>query len=553
LYGDREKMKRSLALKAILFLFLAGTILVPIRSSGIGEEVYAASVGFTATELLGRPTNVSITVNVVPSGNGQIYFQYGTTSGVYTTNTSTTALTAGTPKTILIQGLTPNTKYYYRMASSDNGVDWGYGSEHSFQTQRSKGSTFTFTITSDSHVNILLGTAAQWLQTINNVANDHPDFEIDLGDTFSMDYDSSGAQYLVTTQAEADQRYLYQRQFFDVIGNSAPIFISPGNHEQQEGWHLDDTGDPATSQPVLAVNAQKKYYPNPVPNAFYSGNSDPYSYIDGDHLREDYYAWTWGDALFVVLDPFWYTTTKPFIGNMGGGETIDTGSGNRWDWTLGSQQFNWFKQVLNGSNAAYKFVFTHHMTGGSDNYGGRGGAGPANLVEWGGYDVGGSTYNWSTNRPVAQWGSTPVHQMMVAYNVSAFFHGHDHQYGYEVRDGIVYQCLPAAGFSGNGFGSYTEGGYTLRALPSPGHLRVTVTPTQTTVEYVSSATDTNGQVVHSYTILPWYLVPEIPVIGVLMVLLSILTVAMIATIIAKKSVLSKTGKNQKLQKHNSAR
>jgi hypothetical protein len=532
-------MKRSLALRVILLLFLAGIILASIRAPGIGDKVYAASVPFTATELLTRPTNVSVTVNVVPSAAGQMYVQYGTTPGVYTQNTSTTTLVAGTPKTVEVQGLNPNTRYYYRIASSDNGVDWGYGSEHSFQTQRSQGSTFTFTITSDSHVNILLGSATQWQQTINNVANDHPDFEIDLGDTFSMDYS------MVTTQDEADQRYLYQRQFFDVIGNSASIFIVRGNHEQQEAWHLDDTGDEATSQPILAVNAQKKYYPNPVPGAFYSGDTAQNSFINGDHLKEDYYAWTWGDVLFVVLDPFWYTTTKPFVGNTGGGETSDTGSGNRWDWTLGSQQFNWFKQVLQGSNAAYKFVFAHQMAGGSDDYGGRGGAVPANLVEWGGYNTDGSTYAWDANRAVAQWGSTPVHQMMMANNVSAFFHGHDHQYGYEVRDGIVYQCLPAAGFSGSGFGSYVEGGdYTIRAMPSPGHIRVTVTPTQSTVEYVSSATDTNGEVVHSYIILPTNpVIPEIPGAGILTALLFIMIAATTA-----KIALRKKGKNQKLTK-----
>ncbi len=59
--------------------------------------------------------------------------------------------------------------------------------------------------------------------------------------------------------------------------------------------------------------------------------------------------------------------------------------------------------------------------------------------------------------------------------MSAFFHGHDHQYAYEERDGVVYQALPAAGFSGSGFGIYsTDSGYTIQALPSPGHLRVTV-------------------------------------------------------------------------------
>jgi hypothetical protein len=277
--------------------------------------------------------------------------------------------------------------------------------------------------------------------------------------------------------------------------------LAVGNHEQQEAWHLDDTGNPATSQPVLGANAQKKYYLNPVPDAFYSGNTDPYSYLAGDHLREDYYAWTWGNALFVVIDPYWYTTTKPYTGG-GTGETSDVGSGNRWDWTLGLQQFNWLKQTLQGSDAKYKFVFAHHMTGGADDYGGRSGAVPANLVEWGGYNEDGVTWGWNSNRPVSQWGSEPVEQIMVDNHVSAFFHGHDIQYAYEKRDGIVYQSLPAAGFSGNGFNSYSLGTYTLKVLPSPGHLRVTATPTVATVDYVTCAPGqgSNGQVVYSYTI-----------------------------------------------------
>ena len=378
------------------------------------------------------------------------------------------------------------------MVSSSDGINWGYGVEHSFQTQRSFGSTFTFTATSDSHVNILLGNAATWTRTMNNIVSDHPDFLIDLGDTFAMDN--------VNSASGAEQAYLYQRQFFDLVGNSASIFLAVGNHEEQEGWHLDDTGNPATSQPVFGVNAQKKYYLNPVPNAFYSGNTDPYSHIAGDHLREDYYAWSWGDALFVVIDPYWYTTTKPFVGNTGGGEISDVGSGNRWDWTLGLQQFSWLKATLEGSNVKYKFVFAHHMTGGSDDYV-RGGAVPAHLVEWGGYNENGVTWGWDTNRPVAQWGSEPVGQIMADNHVSAFFHGHDHQYAYEIRDGLVYQSLPSAGFSGNGFNIYTEGTYTLKVLPSSGHLRVTVTPTQATVDYISSLTSTNGQVLYSYAIM----------------------------------------------------
>ena len=94
---------------------------------------------------------------------------------------------------------------------------------------------------------------------MTNIANDNPDFEIDLGDTFAMDS--------VTTASAADAAYLTQRQYFDLVGNSSSIFLAVGNHEQQEGWHLDDTGNPATSQPVIGTNAMKRYYLNPVPDS----------------------------------------------------------------------------------------------------------------------------------------------------------------------------------------------------------------------------------------------------------------------------------------------
>jgi hypothetical protein len=484
-------MNRSVVLRNVLTLFLTVIVLASCIAPALPAVHASSGVTFAATELLGRPTNTSITVNVVPSANGQVYFEYGTATGVYTGQTSTATLASGTPTEVVVDGLTPNTRYYYRMVSSSDGTSWVEGDEHSFQTQRSPGSTFTFTITSDSHVNIVLGSATTWQQTMTNIASDHPDFEIDCGDTFAMDG--------VTTAAGAEQAYLYQRRFFDIVGNSAAIYLAIGNHEQQEAWHLKDTSSPANSPPVLGVNAEKKYYLNPVPDAFYSGNTDPYSYLSGDQLREDYYAWTWGDALFVVIDPYWYTTTKPYT--AGGNGESSGGSGNRWDWTLGLQQFKWLNQTLRNSNAKYKFIFAHHMTGGANDYGGRGGAVPANLVEWGGYNVDGVTWGWDTNRNVSQWGSEPVHQIMVDTDVTAFFHGHDHEYAYEMRDGIIYQSLPAAGFSGYGFNSYSVGTYTLKVLPSPGDLRVTVTPMQVIVDYVTCAPgqSTNGQVVYTYT------------------------------------------------------
>ncbi len=493
----RRQMTPTLLL-VLLWFFLATV------SQSHAAPPQPQAVTFSADELLGRPTNTSITINVVPDDDIELYYEYGTVSGEYGAPTPIMTATDSQPHETVIDGLQPDTEYFYRMRYRAPGGDWVARSEHAFRTQRAPGSTFTFTVLADSHLFMTLGDFRVYQQTLLNVAADSPDFHLDLGDTFAMDG--------VTSAAGARQTYLVQRSYMDTISPGTPIFLAVGNHEQEEGWHLDDVGNPAMSKPVLGTNARKLYYPNPIPDSFYSGNTDTYDALDGDQLHEDYYAWEWGDALFVVLDPFWYSTTKPFVGNTGGGEDSDVGSGDRWDWTLGLKQFQWFKQTIADSKASYKFVFAHHIAGGLDDYG-RGGAGAAHLVEWGGYGEDGITWEFDSRRPrdlvnpENDWGGVPIHQLMIDNGVSAFFHGHDHQYAYEKRDGIVYQALPSGGISGNGFGIYSESDpYTIKVLPNSGHLRITVSPDVATVAYVRSdiaAGGINGVVSHSYTIEPF--------------------------------------------------
>src|SRR5690606_29910042 len=148
----------------------------------------------------------SISIKIVPDSTIQYYYQYGTSPGSYTGQTTTATVTAAEPSTTVISGLNPNTHYYYRMQYNYNDSGWVARAEHSFWTQRASGSSFSFDVTSDSHVNIMLGSATTWTSTMNNIAADHPDFLIDLGDTFAMDN--------VTTLAGADAAYLYQRDFF---------------------------------------------------------------------------------------------------------------------------------------------------------------------------------------------------------------------------------------------------------------------------------------------------------------------------------------------------
>ena len=472
-------MKKNLAI-ALIHLALLG--MMPMLNAQT----------FSGIELLSRPTDNSIMVNTVANADMQAYFEYGTSPGSYTNQTSTVSATANEPLKAVMTGLSPNTRYYYRMVYSTNGgTTWVNRDQHSFYTQRAAGSTYKFAVLSDSHINIMLGTAAVSQAVMTNIANSNADYLIDLGDTFAMDN--------VATVANARSAFLFQRSrtYMGKFSASTPVFIATGNHEQQEGWHLDDKpDDPTLAPPILSTNAQKRYYPNPVPDGFYTGNTDTNPLIDGDHLHEDYYAWTWGDALFVVIDPFYYTTVKPFVGNTGGGEP-ETGTGDRWEWTLGQTQYNWLKQTLENSSAKYKFIFAHHMTGGSDDYV-REGAYGAPYCEWGGYNENGTTYAFDTRR--SGW-YAPVHNLLVENHVSAFIHGHDHQYAYEVRDGVVYHSCASGGFTGNGFNLYSESDpMTIKVLPSAGHLVITVTPTQATVDYIGSSTGTSN---YAYTIQPY--------------------------------------------------
>jgi hypothetical protein len=49
---------------------------------------------------------------------------------------------------------------------------------------------------------------------------------------------------------------------------------------------------------------RKRYFPNPVPDSFYTGDATQHPQAG---LLQDYYAWEWSDALLVVLDPYWFT------------------------------------------------------------------------------------------------------------------------------------------------------------------------------------------------------------------------------------------------------
>ncbi len=486
-------------------------ILLILVLSSVGGSILsvqaATTITFTAEELLGKPTDAAVTINIVPVSTIEYHYQYRPASAPsYTLQTPNVTATGGQPHEITMSGLTANTQYFYRLryhAPGEAMDDWVVRTEHSFWTQRAAGSPFVFTVTSDAH-----GNAGS--TTMNNILGELPDFAVDLGDTFMVDNASSETQSAVNT------RYLNFREptYFDRIGHSVPIFLSSGNHEEEEGWNLDDT----PSRALLSIQARKAFYPTPINDGFYSANTDPLAAIDeatyGDEYREDYYAWEWGDALFVVIDPFQYTMTMPYTA-IANEESDETVVADQWLWTLGAEQYAWLKQTLENSTARYKFMFSHQMVGGiPDNSvsGGagyvRGGAEAAGYFEWGGKNFDG-TEGFADNRTAEDF-PVPIHQLMLDNHVSGYFHGHDHGYVYEKRDGIVYQEVPSPSMGGGVFGGiYTVGTYTdyetIAICPNSGHLKITIASDLATVEYVRSTTGscTPSNFSLSYTIDPY--------------------------------------------------
>lgn len=428
---------------ALLFLFVV---------SGVQAQVY--------NEILGRPTDTAITISILfdQSGQEEVYWEYGTAPGVYAAQ-STTFVTApnATPLEADLVGLMPDTRYYYRMRHRIYGSSSSFlsGPERTFHTQRAPGSAYTFTVEADEHLYDKKGVASLYAICLDNQAADDPDFMLSLGDIFGDDHGPD-----TITSAWLDVLHKNYRPYLGAVCHSIPFYVCLGNHEGENDFYLSQT--PPNNMAVNGTLWRKFYYPNPYPNGFYTGNTDNEPF--GIGAPENYYAWTWGDALFVVLDVYrdqCDTTATP------GG----------WNWSLGWPQYSWLQNTLEGSTAAHKFVFAHHIRGW-----GRGGITEATDFEWGGYSGNGGAWGFTNKRP--GW-DKPIHQLFVDNGVDIFFQGHDHLFAHEVLDGVTYQEVPMACDSTYRIGMLANAdAYTADTVEGSGHLRVTVDADCITVDFV---------------------------------------------------------------------
>ena len=103
---------RKRLMLALLLLFSSGSI-TPLN---------ADTTTFAAGELLGKPTDTSITINIVPDTTIEYYYEFGTTQGgPYPLDISPETAIGGQPHEVVVTGLDPNTRYYYRMVYDADG------------------------------------------------------------------------------------------------------------------------------------------------------------------------------------------------------------------------------------------------------------------------------------------------------------------------------------------------------------------------------------------------------------------------------------------------
>ncbi len=439
-----------------------GNYTVPPPANNVPEHDYNI--------LLGRPTDSSITLRVFFHKEAEAWVEYGLEPDRFSEKSPAVTIASKRTHDFVLQSLKRNCRYFYKLVYSTAQGARDSSQVYSFHTQRDPDSSFVFTVTADSHLDE--NTSGEvYLRTLANALQDSPDFHFELGDTFMT------GKYAKPELSEP--QYLAQRYYLGSLCHSASLFFVLGNHDGESGNR---------GSTVWATQTRKRLFPNPEPDRFYTGNTQIEPEVG---LPQNYYQWKWGDAQFIVLDPFRYTT----------GRSRD---GNNWTWTLGEEQYRWLQSSLEEVQAKYRFVFLHHLVGGSS-ANNRGGVEVAKYWEWGGKGADDED-EFTKQRP--GW-AMPIHDLLVKHDVSIVFHGHDHLFVKQDLDGIVYQEVPQPGHprSGNINTAKQYGYISGETQSSSGFIRVRVGPQHVRADYVrtylpmvETERKKNGEVSYSYVV-----------------------------------------------------
>ena len=418
--------------------------------------------------LFGCPTQTSVILSVIAPDDREWIVRWGEEAEDLWGRKKGRQAKPGMPVEVTLEGLSPATRYHYRIAPVEDEDRAGRltGTFHSQpqghsqpegHSQPDGADPFVFTITADSH--LLVGhrrsESDPSSQALVRVAAENPDFHVTLGD----DAVTHSARFIAPDLNFAQLCYRNFRDHFQPVARKAPFFCAIGNHEG-EGW-IDESFGLGKRLAEISRTARRRFVPNPGDGTYPQGGS----------ATKNYFAWSWGDLLCIIVDPHSYSSTRPLKPES---------------WTLGAEQLAWLETVLERSDHKWKILFQHHLVGGSplpaamygaekpyDNYG-RGGAAFAHVGE-----------------------QAEINRLMKQNGGQIIFKGHDHVFADEVYDTVRYTTCPRLFGDGKRPPKWSRipGGdrlYPKGYDPAVGYVRVEVTPQSLEVKCIASDGRTMG-------------------------------------------------------------
>ncbi len=351
---------------------------------------------------------------------------------------------------IVIDNLKTGREYQYQVdvyPKDDKNIAKSYKGR--FVTARAKLDSFTMAIIADSHIGPFSNShvRTKTLQRVVKQAGQYqPDFLIALGDNVAW----PRSKRRVRNELDVISAYSTYRSNLGPLLQNTSYFGVIGNWEGENGII------PAEERRI-ASSIRKQFMPAPNHKTYPQGGSE----------NEDYYAFDWGDALFIVLNVQTYSLPSKKASEIPRYLEVDKIS----DWTLGKKQMTWLKQTLASSRQKFKFIFIHHVVGG------KGGNRRESL-----YGRGGGFAAYTGEQKT-------IHELMIKHGVQAFFYGHDHVFTESTVDGVRYILPGSAGAPFKFNGKWT--GYK-KIWKESGFALLKVSPDGCQVEFI----DDEGKVLH---------------------------------------------------------
>ncbi len=356
-----------------------------------------------------------------------------------------------------VEDLAPAARYEYRILLKR-------GSEESlapvangaFTTQRKGPASYRAILITDPHTGTFAETSSP-VQTldkvIRNASLEKPEISLALGDNVS----SAGSRERAQTDTRgAVSAYAMYRRHIGPLTLNCPHFGIIGNWAGESGKFPEESIR-------LVSEVRKTFLPNP----------NHLTYPQGGNEREDYYAFSWGDVLYVMLNIQTYSKpSKPdelpsLMADVNG---LD-------EWTIGEAQMKWLEKTLQNATERFRFFCMHHPAGGN--------AGDEHNTLYGR----GGARAWNSGEQLR------IHNLMKKHQVQIFFYGHDHVFVDDIVDGIHYS-LPGSCGAPWKF-TKAETGYE-RFWPDSGHARLDVSPAKATITFINM----EGKELHQFSVLP---------------------------------------------------